>query len=289
MPRLCHYLELFKLPMSLLITLSAVFGFVLRSNRISPSLILTGIGILFLAGGSAALNNFQDRHLDRLLSRTRCRVLPTGKVSPVCALSVSVVFLCMGFLLLYLVDHRFFLPILGAAAVALYNGIYTPLKSRTVLAIIPGAMCGMMPPLIGWSAAGGNPFSAEIISIMVLFGLWQFPHFWLILLSHCAEYERCNIPNMLRQFSRSQLERMVFIWIVNVAVMIVFVSFLYWEPSHAGKWLFSGIALIMIGTAGFWIFITRSGKNFGWLFRALNGSVFFVMAAVIVDRLLLSA
>lgn len=280
------YIGLLKIPMSLLIAFSGVFGFVIYRNTPGISLFLTGGGIFLLACGGACLNNFQDRFIDSRFSRTRHRALPAGKLPPSRALGLSIILIFLGITALHLVHYEFTLPLLGLAAILLYNGIYTPLKPRTILAIIPGAMCGMMPPLIGWTAAGGKLFSLKIFSIMVLFVLWQFPHFWLILLNHYSEYRQSPFPNMLNRFSRFQLEKIVFIWIVNFSVMLLFIPVLYWNNRTADGWTLPLAAATLITAAIFIFFHRRVQNHYLSMFKFLNGSVFLAMLFVIVKRLI---
>lgn len=286
MKNLRSHLELLKIPMSLLITLSAVFGYMMHSETVTQGLIFTAAGILMLACGGACLNNYQDRHFDRLFSRTRHRALPSRTILPNRALTLSAFLIISGTVLLYFVRYNPVLPLIGAFAIFLYNGIYTPLKPRTALAIVPGALCGTMPPLIGWTAAGGNPFSLKIISIMVLLGIWQFPHFWLILLNHCPEYRRVAVQGMLMRLNRSQLEKIVFIWIANFAVMLVFIPLLYWGIQGSAGWLFVVAALVLVSVTFLNIFPLVFRNNYYFLFRLLNGTVFFFMIVFIFRRLI---
>ncbi len=285
MKKLGLYAGLIKIPLSLMISFSAIFGYIIFKNNFDMALFLTAAAIFSLACGGACLNNFQDRHIDRLFSRTRHRALPSGKLPPARALILSTALIILGTAILSFINDNPILPILGATAILLYNGIYTPLKSRTVLSIIPGALCGMMPPLIGWSAAGGDLFSLKIVSIMVLFGLWQLPHFWLILLKNCPEYSRASMPNMLQGLNRFQLEKIVFIWIVNFSVMLLFIPILFWGSNSAIGWIFTVTALVLIVVAFFNIFLSRDQNTYHPLFKFLNGTVFFIMLITIFERL----
>ncbi len=275
-----------KIPLSLMISLSAIFGFIINKNSIDSPLLLTAAAIFLLACGGACLNNYQDRHIDRLFSRTRHRALPSGSLPPGQALVLSVALIFSGTMLLYLIRYDVLLPFLGAAAILLYNGIYTPLKPRSILAIIPGSMCGMIPPLIGWSAAGGDLFSLKIVSIMVLFGIWQLPHFWLILLNHYSEYSRSDLPNMLHCFSRFQLEKIVFIWIVNFSVMLLFIPILYWGHQNTTGWILATAAFVLISVAFLNIFQSRHQKDYIPSFKYLHGTIFIAMLVIIVGRLI---
>ncbi len=285
MKKLRLFLQLMKIPMSLLISLSAIFGYFMHTNIFDMSLFWTAAAIFSLSCGGACLNNYQDRDIDQLFSRTRHRALPSKALPPSRALILSAVLIMLGIGILHLINNDFILPLLGITAIILYNGIYTPLKPRTVLAIFPGALCGMMPPLIGWMAAKGEFFSLKIASIMLLFGLWQLPHFWLILLKHCSEYRQSAIKNMLKRFNRFQLEKIVFIWIVNFSVMILFIPILYWENHNVTGWICAGSALVLVCAAFINIFLRRNQNNYHSLFKCLNGTVFFIMLVVIFERL----
>jgi protoheme IX farnesyltransferase len=286
MKKLKLYAGLMKIPLSLMISLSAIFGFIINKNSFDTALFLTAAAIFLLACGGACLNNYQDRHIDRLFSRTRHRALPAGKLPASRALVLSIALIFSGTMLLYLIRYNVLLPLLGGASILLYNGIYTPLKPRTVLAIIPGALCGMMPPLIGWSAAGGDLFSLKIVSIMVLFGIWQLPHFWLILLNHCTEYSRSAMPNMLHHFNRFQLKKILFIWIVNFSVMLLFIPILYWGNQNTTGWILATAALVLIFVAFLNIFQHRHQNNYIPLFKFLHGTIFIVMLVIVVGRLI---
>ncbi|MDO9264403.1 MAG: protoheme IX farnesyltransferase [Desulfosalsimonadaceae bacterium] len=275
------HLDLMKIPLSLLITISAVFGFVLKKEAFDASIFLTAPGVFLLASGGAALNNYQDRDADRLMLRTKYRPLPSGQLSPGRARTLSVILMVSGLFSLYCINSELF--VLGSAAVFLYNGVYTPLKSKIFLALIAGSLCGMIPPLIGWAAAGGDIFSIRIWIIMTLFGLWQLPHFWLIQLDHSADYQRSGIPSILGRFSTRQLEKIIFIWIVNFAVMLLSVPVLSPGTGHLTGWLIASTAISLVVAAFVHIFLSGPGRGYHRLFTYLNGSFFFVMITVIYD------
>jgi protoheme IX farnesyltransferase len=94
-----------------------------------------------------------------------------------------------------------------------YNGIYTPLKKKNALAIIPGSMVGALPPLAGWVAAGGSIFDPQILILGFFFFIWQIPHFWLLLLIFGKDYEQAGFPTLTQIFSMDQLSRITFVWI----------------------------------------------------------------------------
>ena len=163
-------MELVKFFLSLFIALSAVFGFVLANNLFSLKAFFLGVFVLLLAWGCAALNNIQDKTYDACFLRTCKRVLPSQKLKTRTAFIIAVLGIVFGLLGLLLFFKGFLAFVYGILALIFYNFLYTPLKKRTLLAIIPGAISGMLPPLIGWSAAGAQVLDLRIIIIMVIFG-----------------------------------------------------------------------------------------------------------------------
>jgi protoheme IX farnesyltransferase len=107
--------------------------------------------------------------------------------------------------------------VLGFAAIVWYNGLYTFLKKRTALAFVPGAIVGMIPPAVGWTASGGSLADPRMAAIGLLFFLWQIPHVWLLLLQYGADYEQAGLPSLSRWLRRDQLARLAFTWITATA------------------------------------------------------------------------
>jgi protoheme IX farnesyltransferase len=103
-----------------------------------------------------------------------------------------------------------------------YNGIYTYSKRITAFAVVPGAITGALPPLIGWVAAGGGPWEKSIIFIEFLLFIGQIPHFWLLILKYGEEYKLAGIPSLTDLFNRVQIKRLTFSWIVSSVVAALF-------------------------------------------------------------------
>ena len=108
---------------------------------------------------------------------------------------------------LYLGSYLLRTLCLSLIAVVLYNMLYTRLKKRTIAAIIPGAISGALPPYIGWTSAGGDPFSGTALLLSVLFILWQVPHSLLILLRHKDDYLHNALPSLVKILPESSLKR----------------------------------------------------------------------------------
>jgi protoheme IX farnesyltransferase len=281
------WIELFKLPISLMNALAAVAGYVVCRPVVDATLILTAVSVGILACGSGGLNNYQDREMDGFFPRTRQRSLPRQSISPGLALAVSMILILCGLTGLMVLLPNPYPAGAGILAVILYNGLYTPLKYKTIWAILPGAVCGMLPVLIGWIAASSNMFLPQILILMTLFGLWQLPHFWLILLSDSVSYRAACLPNMLHFFSVCQLHRLLFVWILAFASMVMFLPVI---DVVINPWLGGLLILCMMITLWFSSEILRFREGirrpYSFYFNGLNSSMGLVLLVIILDRLL---
>lgn len=163
-------------------------------NEISYSdLLITLLGLYFLSSGSFALNQYQERHIDVLMPRTKKRPIPSGQVTPRQALVFAILFLCLGFALNLYISWR--VALLGAITVLFYNYFYTLIwKRRSPFAAVPGAIPGAMPFVIGYTAASNVIFDWTNIYFFLVMFLWQMPHFWALALRYKDDYEKGGIP-----------------------------------------------------------------------------------------------
>ncbi|MBN2432840.1 MAG: protoheme IX farnesyltransferase [Acidobacteria bacterium] len=205
-------LELFRLPVSLLSTLSGVAAYLLAAGTADPRLAGVGLGIFLLAGAASALNQVQERRFDALMQRTRRRPLPAGRISPAAALVFAATLLAAGLILLGVSTSGGLSVSLGLLAVGWYNLVYTPLKRVSAFAALPGALVGALPPAIGWSAGGGELLSPVNIVLMGLLFVWQVPHFWFLLLIHGDDYERAGYPTPLKYLGYLHFVRITLLW-----------------------------------------------------------------------------
>lgn len=280
-------LALAKAPKSFLISASAVFAYIVQRAEINVSMILTGCSVFVLACGAATFNNYQDRHLDFQMQRTRNRPLPSGKMSPRRTIVQAGFLVFLGLAGLYRLDASLKLPLLGVLAIVSYNFIYTPLKTRSMLAILPGAICGMLPPCIGWLAAGGRIDSITLWSILALFGLWQLPHFWLILLLYPRDYKDSNMPNLLNIFSVAQVRNVLFTWVMVFAIMTLSLPLSNAVVTGIVRWLLLLNAAGLIANFTYQFFIKAEQYNYKRLLLHLNASLVLMMCFGALDRLIL--
>jgi protoheme IX farnesyltransferase len=121
-----------------------------------------------------------------------------------------------GFLVL-LLAHNLTSALLGALALAWYNGFYTPLKRISAFAVVPGSLIGALPPAIGWTAAGGSVADPSVLALAFVFFIWQVPHFWLLVGLHAEGYEEAGYPTLVSLFGRPRLSRLTFTWTCGTA------------------------------------------------------------------------
>ncbi len=173
------YIQLLKFRLSLLVAFSCAFGYVLGSantNMVTLFMLFTG-GFL-LSGASVTINQIMERDLDKLMTRTMNRPLPTNRVSVREAIVFSI--FCMIVSITVLAVYTNILTVaLSVVSMLLYCFAYTPLKRVGSIAVFVGAIPGALPPLLGWVAATGV-ISYEALLIFGIQFIWQFPHFWAI-------------------------------------------------------------------------------------------------------------
>jgi protoheme IX farnesyltransferase len=187
------YLELTKPRITFLVVLTAAAGFCIGSKGgvNFGRLALVSAGIALLSSGISTLNQYMERDLDGLMSRTRYRPLPTGKLTPLNALLFGAALSALGILFLAVFISALSAG-LGLLTLAAYLFVYTPLKTRSTLSTVVGAFPGAMPPLIGWVAARGSLGVEAWILFAILF-LWQFPHFLAIAWMYKDDYASAGI------------------------------------------------------------------------------------------------
>ena len=272
-----------KMPLCLLIGASALFGFFLADSSLSSRAFLTGAGFFLLAAGSATLNSIQEIHLDDHFERTRHRPLPSGTVSRLSAWIQLVLLFGSGWFILFSLSATGFSLCVTLFAVLLYNGVYTPLKTRTVLAIIPGAVCGALVPYIGWLIGGGEKASFESMLLIALMILWQIPHFWLILLRYGDDYQKGIIPSLFQHLREAAIKRLFITWIGGLVVVMALFSTLPLMNSLPVRILIilNSLALLIC----FFLSFSKVRRiNYGQLFSVLNGALLLHMTIITVGN-----
>ena len=149
------------------------------------------IGTVLAAGGTLALNQYWERDVDALMERTRARPLPDGRLQPIEALLFGSAITVLGVVYLAACVGLLSAAVTGATAV-LYLFAYTPLKLRSALCTIVGAVPGALPPVTGWVAARDDLSLGAWILFGILF-LWQLPHTLAIARLYREDYARAGV------------------------------------------------------------------------------------------------
>jgi protoheme IX farnesyltransferase len=188
------YVELTKPRLNLLVVLTTLAGYYLGMDDTSPlfRLIHTVVGTTLVAGGASVLNQVWEKDTDRLMRRTRRRPLPDRRLAAAPAFWFGMALSVVGLAELWFLANPL-AAVVAFATVLSYVIVYTPMKLKSSLSTIVGAVPGALPPLIGWAAAT-NSLS---MGGWVLFGLvflWQMPHFLAIAWMHRDDYAQAGMP-----------------------------------------------------------------------------------------------
>lgn len=174
------FVELLKPRLSMLVAFSCAFGYGLatRGNVDWVTLSLLTLSGFLLSGASVTINQIIEKDLDKLMSRTLNRPIPTGRITVNEATTFAVVCLIGSLIVLWISTNPLTVA-LSFISMLLYSFVYTPLKRVGPIAVFVGAIPGALPPLLGWIAATGSITHEALIIFGIQF-IWQFPHFWAI-------------------------------------------------------------------------------------------------------------
>lgn len=190
------YIELLKPRVMSLVVFTAFVGMVAAPATLNPVLAIIAImAIAIGAGASGALNMWYDADIDAVMSRTRGRPIPSGRVRPAEALAFGLILSVLAVMTLGVLVNWLAATLL-AFTIFFYAVIYTMwLKRSTPQNIVIGGAAGAIPPVIGWAAATGTVSLESVILFLIIF-LWTPPHFWALALFKSGEYGRAGIPMM---------------------------------------------------------------------------------------------
>ncbi len=202
-------------------------------------------GTLMVVAGANALNCYLERDTDRLMARTAQRPLPTGRMRPETALAFGLLLSGISVPLLTLATTPL-AGLLAAIALVSYVLVYTPLKRRTSLSTLVGALPGALPPLIGWTAATGRLDAGGLVLFAILF-LWQIPHSLAIGIYRQKEYERAGLVVFPTEHGLAATRRQMLLYAIPMAPLPLVLV-------HLGV---SGPATLIVGSGlGLWFLWT---------------------------------
>ena len=205
------------------------------------------IGTLLAAGGTLALNQYWERDIDARMDRTRARPLPAGRLQPLEALLFGVALTLLGTAYLAALVGAL-VALVTAATAILYLFAYTPLKQRTALCTLVGAVPGALPPVAGWAAARGDVTLGAWVLFGVLF-LWQLPHTLSIARLYRDDYARAGVRVLpVIDPDGASTERQIVLACVAVLAVSLLPAVIGWTgPIYLAGALALGLAFAAVG------------------------------------------
>lgn len=265
-----------------LVVATTAAGYYLAANGLNPALLLhTLLGTALLAGGTNALNQYAERDIDRRMKRTRGRPLPAGRLSPVTALAFAVSISVVGAIYLILAVNLI-TALLGVIALTSYIFVYTPLKTRTSLCTVIGAIPGAIPAMMGWTAVRGQLDPQAWVLFGIVF-LWQLPHFLAIAWLCRSDYAEAGFP-MLPVLDPEGVRTARQTVLYSLALIPV--SLMTTVLGSTGALYFVGALTLGTGFAAFAIALarTRTGSHARRLFLASVAYLPALLLLMVVDK-----
>jgi protoheme IX farnesyltransferase len=242
------FAQLTKPRITTLVVLTALVGFVMGSPGALATMPLLVVlaGTALVAAGASTLNMVLERDTDALMHRTRSRPLAAGRMRPPEAIVFGLGLTGSGLAVLFTLSG----PLPAAVALVtwlVYLFCYTPLKRRTSLSTLVGAVPGALPPVIGWAAARGSIDGGAFVLFAILF-LWQVPHFLAIAWIYREDYARGGLPMLPVVDAPGRLTGRQ---TVAHAFALLLVSLLPTGVGMAGRVYLVGALLLGAGLLGF--------------------------------------
>ena len=271
-----------KFVLSFAVSLSALFAYIMAKGEVGFDMLLATFSVLLVAMGVSTLNQVQEYKSDAKMERTKNRPIAAGRMSPRIGLIIGIVLIVLAMALIY--------SLLGLTGVNIfmfafiwYNAMYTPLKKKSALAVVPGAILGVIPPAIGWLTAGHSLMELEFIALALYFFIWQVPHFWLLVMLFHGDYKDGGYPTAMKLFGQASLQRLTFVWLIFTIQAGIFLVWVF-EP-------YMITILLSIGI-GIWAFISSFEllkesfelKNARSVFWKINAAFLSIIILLSIDE-----
>lgn len=232
--------------------ISVVGGFLLASKGVIdyPLFLATLFGVSLVVASGCVFNNYIDRDIDRIMERTKNRVLVKGLIDPKISLIYASILGIAGMLLLYVGANplAMWLAVIGFV---IYVGVYSLyMKRKSVYGTLIGSLSGAAPPVIGYCAVTGQ-FDMGALILLLIFSLWQMPHSYAIAIFRFKDYEAANIPVLpvIKGISVTKNHITLYILAFMVATLMLTLS----------------------GYAGYKYLVVAAAVSVWWLGMALRG------------------
>ena len=272
-----------KFILSFAVSLSALFAYIMAKGEVGFDMILATLAVLLVAMGVSTLNQVQEYEEDSKMERTKNRPIAAGRMSPTTGIIIAIVLILLSFVLIYqllgFTGINFFI-----FAFIWYNALYTPLKKKSALAVVPGAILGVIPPAIGWMVAGHQLLELEFIGIALFYFIWQVPHFWLLVMLFYGDYKDGGYPTAMKLFGQASLQRLTFVWLIFTIQAGIF---MVWTFN-----LYSNITTALTIMVGVWGFVSSLEllrenfelKNARSVFWKINAAFLLTVILIAIDE-----
>lgn len=282
--RVGDFVELTKPRMNFLVLITTGVGYFMAARDADDwrRLLATLLGTALAAAAASVLNQYSERDFDALMSRTRNRPLPAGRIAPLEALLLGVALAVTGLGILRIFVNPL-TALLGALTVASYVFLYTPMKRWTSLCTLVGAVPGALPIVMGWTAVRGR-IEPEALALFAILFFWQMPHFLAIAILYRDDYALGGfrmLPVVDRELNVTGRQ------IVLYALALVPVSLLPAQFHFAGPLYFVAAVIFGVAFASFGVLCawTKSRREARQLFFASIVYLPFLLASMMLDKL----
>jgi heme o synthase len=240
-----------KARLAVSVVFSSVAGYLLgvsEENAFSwATFIMLTIGGYCMVGASNVFNQIIEKDLDALMDRTKNRPVPSGKMSVKNAFALGAALTIAGIAILYSINPK--TAMFGAISIFLYTSVYTPLKTKTPLAVFVGAFPGAIPFMLGWVAAA-NDFGIEAGTLFLIQFFWQFPHFWAIGWFLFDDYKKAGffmLPTGKKD-KKTALQTILYtIWLIIASLLPV--------TGFTGELKLSVVSAVVVLLLGLWMLV----------------------------------
>lgn len=241
--------EITKAGLAISVVFSSIAGYLLGVDEFGSheikTLIMLALGGYCMVGASNAYNQIIEKDLDALMDRTKNRPIPSGRMSVNKAFFIATLLTITGIVILYNINEKS--AMFGAISIFLYTSVYTPLKTKTSLAVFVGAFPGAIPFMLGWVAATGE-FGIEAGTLFLIQFFWQFPHFWAIGWFLYDDYKRGGffmLPTGNRDKATAMQVILYTLWLIIASILPAF--------GYTGQLYLTTVSAVIVLFLGLWM------------------------------------